>query len=124
MKKSLFIGIALFVVLGICSFAFLKGGGKNVYSIETPYGVIKVKLYDETPLHRDNFIKLVEGKKYDGTLFHRVIKGFMVQGGDLDSKGAKPGQQLGAGDAGYTIPAEFNPKYFHKKDVCDSKRTI
>jgi len=122
MKKSLLLGIALVVVLGISSFAFLKGGGKDVYSIETPYGIIKVKLYDETPRHRDNFIKLMQEKKYDGTLFHRVIKGFMVQGGDLDSKNAKPGQQLGAGDAGYTIPAEINPKFFHKKGALAAAR--
>ena len=108
MKKSLIIGIALFVVVGIFSFAFLKGGQSNVYSIETPYGVIKVKLYDETPLHRDNFIKLVQEKKYDGTLFHRVIKGFMVQGGDPQTKDDALMSRWGMGGPGYQFDDEIH----------------
>ena len=115
MKKSLFIGIALIVVLGICSFAFFKGSGDNVYSIETPYGVIKVKLYDETPLHRDNFIKMVKDKKYDGSMFYRVIQGFMIQGGNQASEGKDS-------DKATTIPSEFNPKYFHKKGALVAAR--
>ncbi|MBO7270053.1 MAG: peptidylprolyl isomerase, partial [Bacteroidales bacterium] len=84
--------------------------------IETSMGNIIIRLYDETPKHRDNFIKLVESGYYNDLLFHRVIKDFMIQGGDPDSKGASAGQQLGAGGPGYTIPAEFiYPKYFHKR---------
>ncbi len=91
--------------------------------IETTMGHIKVKLYDETPAHRDNFVKLVNEGYYNGTLFHRVINQFMIQGGDGDSRTAKPGQQLGMGDPGYTIPAEFvYPKYFHKKGALAAAR--
>ncbi len=92
-------------------------------AIETTMGRIVVKLYDETPAHRDNFIKLVQEGYYDGTLFHRVINQFMIQGGDGDSRNAKPGQQLGMGDPGYTIPAEFvYPRYFHKKGALAAAR--
>ena len=92
--------------------------------IKTSLGDIKVALYNETPKHRDNFLKLVEEKYYEGTLFHRVIKQFMIQAGDGESKNAVPGQQLGAGNIGYTIPAEFvYPKYFHKKGTLAAART-
>ena len=91
--------------------------------IETSLGKMKICLYNETPKHRDNFLKLAEGGYYDGLLFHRVIKDFMVQGGDPDSKGAPAGKQLGAGGPGYTIPAEFvYPKYFHKKGALAAAR--
>lgn len=90
--------------------------------IETSFGDILVRLYDETPLHRDNFLKLVGEGFYDGTLFHRVIKEFMIQGGDPDSKGAAKGKSLGAGDVGYTIPAEFNPALFHKRGALAAAR--
>ena len=91
--------------------------------IETSMGHIKVKLYNETPAHRDNFVKLVKEGYYDGTLFHRVINKFMIQGGDGDSRNARPGQQLGMGDPGYTIPAEFvYPKYFHKRGALAAAR--
>lgn len=91
--------------------------------IKTSLGDITVRLYDETPLHRDNFLKLAKEGYYDGTLFHRVIKNFMVQGGDPDSKTAVPGQQLGTGGPNYTIPAEFvYPKYFHKKGALAAAR--
>jgi cyclophilin family peptidyl-prolyl cis-trans isomerase len=90
--------------------------------ISTDYGTIKVKLYNETPLHRDNFIKLVSEKFYDGLLFHRVINAFMIQGGDPDSRNAKPGQALGNGGPGYTIPAEFVPQYYHKKGALAAAR--
>tara|TARA_B100001540_G_scaffold265223_1_gene245663 strand:- start:162 stop:875 length:714 start_codon:yes stop_codon:yes gene_type:complete len=81
-----------------------------------------IKLFDETPLHRDNFKKLVADSFYDGTLFHRVIDGFMIQGGDPTSKNAKPGQQLGMGNIKYTIPAEFNPNLIHKKGALAAAR--
>lgn len=91
--------------------------------IETSAGDIVVKLYNETPLHRDNFIKLVENGTYNGVLFHRVIKDFMIQAGDPDSKNAPQGKMLGSGDVGYTIPAEFvYPQLFHKKGVLAAAR--
>ncbi|MFH0893322.1 MAG: peptidylprolyl isomerase [Bacteroidota bacterium] len=90
--------------------------------ITTDLGNITVKLYNETPQHRDNFIKLVNNGFYNGTLFHRVIKSFMIQGGDPQSIGAASGTQLGNGDVGYKIPAEFNPKYYHKKGALAAAR--
>lgn len=91
--------------------------------IETSAGDIVVKLYNETPRHRDNFIKLAENGTYEGTLFHRVIKDFMIQAGDPESKNAPKGKMLGAGDVGYTLPAEFvYPKYFHKKGALSAAR--
>ncbi|MFM7021423.1 MAG: peptidylprolyl isomerase [Flavobacteriales bacterium] len=115
MKKSLFIGIALFVVLGIGSFAFLGNHG-DIYSIDTPYGVIKVKLYDETPLHRDNFIKMVESKRYDGALFHRVVKDFVIQGGEMP--GSNPMEEQDEPK----IAAEIKPGLFAKKGVLAAAR--
>lgn len=90
--------------------------------IKTPLGDITVRLYDETPLHRDNFLKLAREGYYDGTLFHRVIKNFMVQGGDPDSRGASPTAHLGAGGPDYTIPAEFNKSLIHKKGALAAAR--
>ena len=78
-----------------------------IVEIKTTLGDIKVRLYNDTPLHRDNFLKLVGEGYYDGVLFHRVISDFMVQTGDPDSRNAQPGQQLGEGDPGYTIAAEI-----------------
>ena len=78
-------------------------------------GDIVVRLYDETPIHRDNFLKLAKEGYYDGTLFHRVIKDFMIQGGDPDSKGAPSGKMLGVGDPGYTLEAEIKDGLFHKR---------
>ena len=90
--------------------------------IQTMLGDIDVRLYDETPLHRDNFLKLVKEGYYDGTLFHRVIKDFMVQGGDPDSKGAPAGKMLGAGGPGYTIEAEIKDTLFHKRGALAAAR--
>ena len=96
---------------------------ETMLNIETSMGDIKVKLYNETPLHRDNFIKLAKEGTYEGTLFHRVIKDFMIQAGDPESKNAPQGKQLGAGDVGYTIPAEIvYPKYFHKRGALSAAR--
>ena len=86
--------------------------GEAMVLIETKLGNIKVKLYDSTPEHKKNFLKLAKEGYLDSTLFHRVIPGFMVQGGDPDSKKAMPGQPLGAGGPGYTIPAEIGAKHF------------
>ena len=92
--------------------------------LKTSMGDIVIALYNETPKHRDNFVKLVNEHYYDGVLFHRVIKDFMIQTGDGDSKTATPGQMLGDGDPGYTIPAEFvYPKYFHKRGALAAART-
>lgn len=92
--------------------------------LNTTKGKIKLKLYNETPQHRDNFIKLVKEGQYDGLLFHRVIKDFMIQGGDVTSKDAPMSKSLGAGDLGYTVPAEFvYPRYFHKKGALCAART-
>jgi peptidylprolyl isomerase len=96
-------------------------GNVNVL-IKTNYGDIKIKLYNETPLHRDNFIKLVKEHYYDSLLFHRVIQKFMIQGGDPDSKKALPGELLGEGGPKYTIPAEINRAVFHKKGVLAAAR--
>lgn len=92
--------------------------------ITTTLGNIKVKLYDETPAHRDNILKLAAEGFYDGTIFHRIIKDFMIQGGDPKSNNAASDAMLGAGDVGYTIPAEFvYPKYFHKRGALAAART-
>lgn len=92
--------------------------------MQTSLGSIKLKLYNETPLHRDNFLKLVNEGQYEGLLFHRVINEFMLQGGDVTSKNAPLNKQLGAGDLGYTVPAEFvYPKYFHKRGALSAART-
>ncbi|MFM7770183.1 MAG: peptidylprolyl isomerase [Bacteroidota bacterium] len=90
--------------------------------VSTPHGEMVIRLYDETPQHRDNFIKLVESGFYNDLLFHRCIKGFMAQGGDPNSKGAPAGQQLGMGGPGYTVPAEFNSEFIHKKGALAAAR--
>lgn len=90
--------------------------------IETSLGNMTVELFNETPQHRDNFIKLAQEGFFDDLLFHRVIKGFMIQGGDPKSKGAAAGQPLGMGGPGYTIPAEFNEKFMHVKGVLSAAR--
>jgi cyclophilin family peptidyl-prolyl cis-trans isomerase len=93
------------------------------FVIHTDYGDMKGFLYNETPQHRDNFKKNVEQGYYDGLLFHRVISGFMIQGGDPDSRTAKAGQRLGSGGPGYTVPAEINPALIHKKGALSAART-
>lgn len=96
----------------------------TIVNITTTLGDIKVKLYDDTPKHRDNFIKLVKDGFYDGVLFHRVINKFMVQTGDPNSKTAIPGQMLGAGDPGYEIDAEIIfPRHYHKYGALAAART-
>ena len=91
--------------------------------IETEFGTMIAELYDETPLHRDNFTKLAGEGFYDSLLFHRVIKGFMVQGGDPDSRNAGPDDRLGAGGPGYQIDAEINPRFVHSKGAIAAART-
>jgi len=101
----------------------VKKENKSIVCFETNYGKITVKLYEETPKHRANFLKLVNDGFYNGVLFHRVIAEFMIQAGDPDSKDAKSGKSLGSGDVGYTIPAEFvYPTYYHKRGVLSAAR--
>jgi peptidyl-prolyl cis-trans isomerase B (cyclophilin B) len=102
--------------------AFAKPPKNQYVRIRTTYGDCIIRLYNETPLHRDNFIKLAKKGFYNGTLFHRVIQNFMIQGGDPDSKAAIPELQLGDGDVGYTVPAEFRDSLFHKRGVLAAAR--
>lgn len=99
-----------------------KKGKYETVTITTDYGNIKIKLYEKTPLHSENFLKLTREGYFDSTLFHRIIPQFMIQGGDPDSKNAEEKQTLGDGGPGYTIPAEFVPEYFHKKGVLAAAR--
>jgi len=99
-----------------------KENKDSTVSIRTDFGEIKVKLYEETPEHKNNFLKLANEGFYNDLLFHRVINNFMIQGGDPDSKDATQGKRLGGGNTGYTIPAELNSKYFHKKGVLAAAR--
>ncbi len=119
-KSLLILAIASF---SSCSFSQNKSipEGPQVL-IKTRFGDMKVVLYNETPLHRDNFMKLTKEGVFDSLLFHRVIKGFMVQGGDPKSKRASKDQMLGDGDLNYTIPAEFRPSIIHKKGVIAAAR--
>jgi len=118
--KKLFTICLMLVAFIATTFA---GAPKNQYvRIKTSYGQCIIRLYNETPKHRDNFIKLTKKGFYNGTLFHRVIQNFMIQGGDPDSKNAKPGAALGEGDVGYTIPAEFKDTLYHKRGVLAAAR--
>jgi peptidylprolyl isomerase len=94
----------------------------SIILIETGAGSIKIKLYNDTPIHRDNFLKLIKSGFYDSLLFHRVIKEFMIQGGDPTSKNAAPGALLGEGDAGYTLQSEILPNHFHHRGVLAAAR--
>lgn len=97
-------------------------GNDYLVTIKTDLGEMKAVLYDKTPQHKENFLKLVNDGFYDSLMFHRVIQGFMIQGGDPNSKNAAPGQRLGNGGPGYTIPAEFVPELFHKKGALSAAR--
>ncbi len=110
-------------VLTLVSIMTLGAFAQSVkVKIETTAGDITIMLYDETPVHRDNFVKLAESGFYEGLLFHRVISNFMVQGGDPQSKDAPSGKALGNGGPGYTLPAEIVPKYFHRKGALAAAR--
>lgn len=124
MKRILFVLCCL-----ICGMTILaqdsvlrKKDRKRDVLLETSHGDILIRLSDSTPLHRDNYLLLVKKGYYDGLLFHRVIKTFMIQAGDPNSRTASSGQQLGNGGPGYTIPAEFRPGLFHKKGVIAAAR--
>ncbi len=123
----------LFTLLFLTSFSIISFSQKEIkikkkdrkrdIELVTNYGNIVLRLYDSTPLHRDNFIRLVKTGYYDSVLFHRVINHFMIQSGDPDSKHAEPGQPLGNGGPKYTVPAEFRVSIFHKKGVLAAART-
>jgi len=99
-----------------------KRDRKRDVELTTTKGVVVLRLYNETPLHRDNFLRLVKAHYYDSVLFHRVIKNFMIQAGDPESKQAAPDVMLGNGGPNYTVPAEFVPTLFHKKGVLAAAR--
>ncbi|MCR4659474.1 MAG: peptidylprolyl isomerase [Bacteroidales bacterium] len=126
MKKVAFLMI-FFASIGVLSAQTADSQRTNpsaatYVKIETSYGDMVVWLYADTPLHRDNFLKLAEEGFYDSLLFHRVIKDFMIQGGDPESRHAEPGKILGGGSPGYTIPAEFRASHFHKKGALAAAR--
>jgi cyclophilin family peptidyl-prolyl cis-trans isomerase len=125
MKKIAFLSFILLLMMNLSgSGQGATTGQKQVkFVIHTEFGDMKGILYNETPKHRDNFVKLAKSGFYDGLLFHRVIMGFMIQGGDPQSKNAKAGQRLGGGDPGYTIPAEFNAALKHKRGALAAART-
>lgn len=118
MKKSIW--VSAFIIL-----AFLTqcdAQQEEVVTIKTSYGDMVAILYDQTPKHKENFLKLIDQKYYDSTLFHRVIAGFMIQGGDPDSKKATPNQPLGQGGPGYNIPAEIDSSLYHVKGALSAAR--
>ena len=118
MKRPFFLIAAAILMVSACKSA----PEEPQVLIQTSMGDVTVKLYNETPIHRDNFLKLVDEKFYDGILFHRVINEFMDQFGDPDSKTAEPGAPLGESDAGYTLPAEIVPGKYHKKGALNAAR--
>ena len=123
MKTDRFAGFALLIALMMLA-AVSCQKKKEVVVMETTEGTIVLKLYDQTPLHRDNFRSLVAEGAFDSLLFHRVIQDFMIQGGDPDSKYAEPGVLLGEGDRDYTVPAEFRLEdgIFHRRGVLAGAR--
>lgn len=108
--KKMILCLSAFLIMGIGTYA-----QKNKIKIETDYGTIVIMLYDNTPLNTNNMVKLAKEHYYDSTLFHRCIPQFVIQGGDSTSKHAKPGQMLGEGGLGYTVPAEITPDHYHKR---------
>jgi cyclophilin family peptidyl-prolyl cis-trans isomerase len=119
--KKLFTLVILLTALT----AFAKPPKNQYVRISTAYGDCIIRLYNETPKHRDNFVKLTKAGFYNGTLFHRVIQNFMIQGGDPDSRDTsknQPGKALGEGDVKYTVPAEFRDSLFHKRGVLAAAR--
>ncbi len=124
MKTRNIVALTIILFLGLGVTAQKKKKNKRTkILIETTLGDITVELYNETEYHKNNFIKLVKDKYYDGILFHRVIKDFMVQTGDPESKTANSEKTLGSGGPGYTLPAEIVPKYYHKKGALSAART-
>ncbi len=123
MKKILLLTLIFSVLFFSCTMIkSKKEKTQQLYKIETAYGNMVFILYDKTPLHKENFEKLIEQGYFDGLLFHRVIDNFMIQGGDPNSRNAEPEKFLGEGGPGYTIPAEFDDNIFHKKGVIAAAR--
>lgn len=118
-KKNSLLGLLTILIL---SFMNTPGISQSTVTLQTTAGTIKIKLYDETPKHKENFLKLLGQGYYNGLLFHRVISDFMIQTGDPNSRDARPGASLGNGGPNYTIPAEFNPSLFHKKGAVAAAR--
>jgi len=118
--KNFILAVSVLLIFSACG----QSGSKNdqVVTISTEYGDMVAILYDETPLHKENFIKLAKQGFFNDLLFHRVIQGFMIQGGDPDSKNAAPDKHLGNGGPGYNIPAEINPKFFHERGALSAAR--
>jgi len=119
MKSSSIINACFLVCLFMSN---CSANGPTKIVIITEYGDIELQLFEKTPQHHDNFVKLVKEGFYDGTLFHRVIKGFMIQGGDPNSRNAEPNARLGVGGPDYTVPAEFVPEYIHKRGALAAAR--
>lgn len=122
MKRIYWILVITLVTISFSCTNAGKPATGTVIVISTDMGVIKLRLYDETPLHRDNIVKLIDGDFYDSLLFHRVIRNFMIQGGDPESRQAEPGARLGSGGPGYTIPAEIRDGLYHKKGALAAAR--
>ncbi len=123
MRKFFYLIIPFFIISCTATKKNVSTSPKQTrVKIETEFGDIVIKLYNQTPVHRDNFIKLVKQHFYDSLLFHRVINGFMIQGGDPDSKHAKQGAQLGDGGLKYTLAPEFDTALFHKKGALAAAR--
>lgn len=121
--RRLFIVLAgLLILTGATSPRPAEDAPRPRVEVRTELGTMVVELYNETPQHRDNFLKLVREGKFDSLLWHRVIPSFMIQGGDPDSKAADPGAPLGEGSLGYTVPAEFNPAFVHTKGALSAAR--
>jgi peptidyl-prolyl cis-trans isomerase B (cyclophilin B) len=115
--------IKLFLLAALVATGCSQSQKKVAVLMQTTMGDVRLELCDETPQHRDNFVKLVSEGYFDGVLFHRVIENFMIQGGDPDSRTAQPGQFLGDGGPDYTIPAEFRyPALFHKRGALAAAR--
>ena len=125
MVKKLALPLVIFCIVSMLSVtsANARKRTRNVVRLETSMGVIRIKLSDQTPIHRDNFKRLVQEGYYDGTLFHRVIRDFMIQGGDPDSKGAPKDSLLGDGGPDYTLPAEIvYPDLYHRRGMVAAAR--
>jgi peptidyl-prolyl cis-trans isomerase B (cyclophilin B) len=123
MRISRLLYLTIFLSVSVSSMKGQSADSDQLIKIQTIQGDMIVRLYNQTPGHRDNMIKLIKEGFYDDQLFHRVIKDFMIQGGDPHSVQAERGQQLGTGGPGYTIPAEFNDQLFHKKGALAAART-
>lgn len=120
--KNIMLALAITLLVPMAAMAQKLKGKDQLVTIETPQGEIKLVLFEDTPKHRENFLKLAKEGFYDGTTFHRVIDGFMIQGGDPNTKDDDPSND-GSGNPGYTIPAEINPQHKHVRGAVAAART-